>query len=183
MGLSDIVRGNHPGASPRFPVFFKGLVTKGFGRGAKQLGCPTANIPPEPYADYLTKQGVVDGVYYGLACVYPTAASLTEGSSGGKDDHGKVYGMAMNIGYVPYFQNTVLSMEVHLFHDFADDFYGHELRVIGLGYIRPEASFNNIDELIQAIQDDISYSKDRLEEEENKSFVDNEFFSPSASGD
>ena len=31
--------------------------------------------------------------------------------------------------------------EIHIMHDFKSDFYGHEMKVIVLGYIRPELDY------------------------------------------
>ena len=45
------------------PVQLHGNVTSGFGRGSKQLGFATANLPPEPLSDQL--QGLPKGVYFG----------------------------------------------------------------------------------------------------------------------
>jgi riboflavin kinase len=70
----------------------------------------------------------------------------------------KVFPMAMSLGWNPFYKNerltavrreaplrvyhTYLSQqEVHIMHDFATDFYGYELRVLVLGYIRPELDY------------------------------------------
>ena len=45
------------------PVRLHGNVTSGFGRGSKQLGFPTANLPPEPLKKEL--HGLPKGVYFG----------------------------------------------------------------------------------------------------------------------
>lgn len=38
----------------------------------------------------------------------------------------------------------IILQEVHLLHKFQDDFYGKELKVIIVGYIRPEKDFSSI---------------------------------------
>ncbi len=48
---------------PRAPICLSGPVIAGFGRGSKQLGVPTANLPPEPLAEELA--GLPAGVYFG----------------------------------------------------------------------------------------------------------------------
>ena len=58
-------------AHPAAPIRLAGAVTHGFGRGSRQLGVPTANLPPEPLAAQLA--GLADGVYFGCAA----AASWT----------------------------------------------------------------------------------------------------------
>ena len=50
---------SHPAA----PIRLAGAVTTGFGRGSRQLGVPTANLPPEPLEAQLA--GLPDGVYFG----------------------------------------------------------------------------------------------------------------------
>jgi len=129
---------------PSLPFFFKGKVIKGFGRGSKQLGIPTANLPVGEYDQLM--QNVPVGVYYGWASV----------------DRGPVFGMAMSIGWNPFFKNIKKTVEVHLFHQFEHDFYDSELCVIALGFIRKELDFKSLDELIKAIKEDIIYSQEQL---------------------
>ena len=45
------------------PVQLHGDVTSGFGRGSKQLGFATANLPPAPLAKQL--KSLPKGVYFG----------------------------------------------------------------------------------------------------------------------
>jgi len=52
--------------------------------------------------------------------------------------------MVMSIGWNPYYKNTQKTIEVHLLHQFPDDFYGEDLRVVVLGYLRPEANFPSL---------------------------------------
>jgi hypothetical protein len=47
----------------RGPVKLHGDVTSGFGRGSRQLGFATANLPPKPLATEL--EGLPKGVYFG----------------------------------------------------------------------------------------------------------------------
>lgn len=49
------------------PFFCRGQVVRGFGRGSKQLGIPTANFP-EQVVDNLPAD-VSTGIYYGWASV------------------------------------------------------------------------------------------------------------------
>lgn len=39
---------------------------------------------------------------------------------------------------------ALVRQEVHIFNDFGKDFYGQELRVIVLGYIRPEQNYDSL---------------------------------------
>lgn len=45
------------------PVLLNGKVTSGFGRGSRQLGFATANLPPEPLEHMLAQ--LPKGVYFG----------------------------------------------------------------------------------------------------------------------
>uniref|UniRef100_UPI0035900CC6 riboflavin kinase n=1 Tax=Myxine glutinosa TaxID=7769 RepID=UPI0035900CC6 len=99
---------------------FHGIVVKGFGRGSKQLGIPTANLP-ESVVDQLP-EGFPTGIYHGWANV------------GGGD----VHKMVMSVGWNPFYNNTKKSMEVHIIHKFDEDFYGQDIRAVVLEYIRAE---------------------------------------------
>jgi riboflavin kinase len=84
-----------------FPIFLKGPVIKGFGRGSKELGIPTgissfgpsdkANIDDKQCEDTLKE----NGVYYGYAKVY--------------DGDKQVEEMVMSVGFNPFYNNTVRS--------------------------------------------------------------------------
>jgi riboflavin kinase len=64
--------------------------------------------------------------------------------------------MVMSIGVNPHFRNEKKSMEAHLIHEFENDFYGSELSVVIVGYIRDEQSFASLEALIAAIHSDIN---------------------------
>ncbi|KND01450.1 riboflavin kinase [Spizellomyces punctatus DAOM BR117] len=130
---------------PPFPVYLKGAVSKGFGRGSRELGIPTANLPEE-VADEAGK--VIDtGIYYGWASV----GSCPE-----------VHPMVMSFGWNPYYKNEKRSAEVHIIHDYPQDFYGEELRIIVTGYIRAEKNYESLDALIDDINTDIRVAKNSL---------------------
>jgi len=149
-----------PLKSCTFPLLLKGLVIHGFGRGSKELGIPTANLPIERYAEELEKYPV--GVYYAWGCV-PSV------------DKGAVHKVAMSIGLNPFYNNTTKTIEAHILHTYDSDFYDEEMRLVVLGYIRPEWNFKSKEELIAAIEADIAYSKEVLDQEENLKFKDNPF--------
>lgn len=156
--LNYISRGRNTMACSNLPHFANGVVIKGFGRGSKELGIPTANYGPE-VVDNLPK-GIETGVYYGFANV----ANST------------VHKMVMSIGWNPYYHNEKKSMETHIMHQYENDFYGQELKVCILGYLRPEMNFNSLDELICAIKKDISDADKYLDEGKNSTFKTHEFF-------
>ncbi|KAJ3089480.1 riboflavin kinase [Quaeritorhiza haematococci] len=106
-----------------YPVDLKGLVSRGFGRGSKELGIPTEEVACA--ADkYLST-----GIYYGWASVGSNPA---------------VYPMVMSYGWNPYYKNEKRSAEVHIMHQFPEDFYDEELRVKVMGYIRPEKDYTSL---------------------------------------
>jgi len=141
------------------PYFTKGNVIKGFGRGSKDLGCPTANFSEDVVNKLPEDLGT--GVYFGFAQV----------------NGEEVYKMVMSIGWNPFYNNTKKSMETHVLHNFDSDFYGKELRVAIIGYLRPEKNFSSLNELIGAINDDIKEASARLEKPELLQFKSNPFFS------
>lgn len=140
------------------PHFADGKVVKGFGRGSKELGIPTANFP-ESVIEHLPEDTPC-GVYYGWASVAD----------------GEVHKMVMSIGWNPFFKNKKKSMEVHVIHSFNDDFYGSILKIIMLGYVRPMKSFESLDELITAIKTDIATAEEKLNLPENMDYRTNNFF-------
>ncbi|GAA5939149.1 riboflavin kinase [Sporobolomyces koalae] len=135
-------------ASPPFPVRLEGWVSRGFGRGSKDLGCPTANLPDSaisPYFDTLET-----GVYFGFARVLEPASSPRSST----DEHDRVHPMVMSIGWNPFYNNDTRTAEVHILHEYPSDFYGKELRVVMLGFIRPEYNYTSMDALIKDIETD-----------------------------
>jgi riboflavin kinase len=62
--------------------------------------------------------------------------------------------MVMSIGYNPFYKNTVRSAEVHVLHRFARDFYGCEMRVSILGFIRKELDYVSLEALVKDIEMD-----------------------------
>ncbi|KAG5516728.1 hypothetical protein RHGRI_037462 [Rhododendron griersonianum] len=133
------------GTLPIEPWYIGGPVIKGFGRGSKVLGIPTANLSTEGYSTVLLEQP--SGVYFGWA------ALSTRG----------IYKMVMSIGWNPYFNNPEKTIEPWLLHDFDDDFYGEDLHLAIVGYIRPEANFPSLESLIEKIYEDRRIAETALE--------------------
>ncbi|CAA0835984.1 Bifunctional riboflavin kinase/FMN phosphatase [Striga hermonthica] len=130
---------------PIDPWHIGGPVVKGFGRGSKLLGIPTANLSTEGFEDLLSEHP--SGVYFGWA---------------GLANHG-IYKMVMSIGWNPYFNNSEKTIEAWLLHEFNEDFYGKELRLIIVGYMRPEANFTSLESLIAKIHEDRKIAENALE--------------------
>ncbi|KAJ2485169.1 riboflavin kinase [Coemansia sp. RSA 2050] len=142
-GRPLIVGSDEP--EPPFPLYVQGTVVKGFGRGSKQLGIPTANLPSDVVERALTDIPI--GVYYGWAQV----------------DNGPVLPMVMSLGWNPFFKNEKRSGEVHIIHKFKDDFYGQNLRIAILAYIRAEKDYESLDALVEDINMDIRVAAKSLE--------------------
>ncbi|KAI0347491.1 riboflavin kinase [Trametopsis cervina] len=142
----DIVGPDAP--EPPFPIVLSGVVERGFGRGGKDLGCPTANLPDEslPVMSEVTQTGV----YYGYAQVAPTR----DGESPLNEEDVVVHPMVMSLGWNPFYKNKQLTAEIHLMHNFQRDFYGHHMTAIVLGYIRPELDYVSREALIEDIETD-----------------------------
>lgn len=148
------------GPEPPFPLRLSGPVIKGFGRGSKELQIPTANIPIAG----LSVGGCSDidsGVYFGFASLdLPTISTSAQ----------KVFPMVMSIGWNPFYKNSVRSVEIHIIHDFEEDFYGVEMRLVILGYIRPELDYVSKEALIEDIKTDIRVGLESLKRETYKKF-------------
>jgi riboflavin kinase len=70
--------------------------------------------------------------------------------------------MVMSIGYNPFYKNTVRSAEVHVLHKFEKDFYGSEMAISILGFIRPEYDYVDVESLIKDIKVDCEVAKSSL---------------------
>ncbi|PAV20709.1 riboflavin kinase [Pyrrhoderma noxium] len=167
----EIVGPESPAAP--FPIALCGAVQKGFGRGGKDLGCPTANLPDEAVRPL--SAATTTGVYYGFAQVRP---SNVEGKSNdlSQEDSG-VYPMAMSLGWNPFYKNERLSAEVHIMHNYKNDFYGKEMRVLVLGYIRPELDYTSREALIADIETDKKVAIRSLDRPAYARYAKDTFFS------
>ncbi|KAK6124426.1 hypothetical protein DH2020_041846 [Rehmannia glutinosa] len=114
------------GTLPIEPWYIGGPVIKGFGRGSKVLGIPTANLSTESFSAL----ELPSGVYFGWA------------------------GLA---------NRGIYKMEPWLLHDFNEDFYGEDLRLVVVGYIRAEANFSSIESLVAKIHEDRKIAENALE--------------------
>ncbi|KAF8857992.1 riboflavin kinase [Acephala macrosclerotiorum] len=164
--------GEDSGPSAPFPLRMGGKVVKGFGRGSKELGIPTANLPVEG-TPWIEK--AKSGVYFGWASLllpsdhpsllpppsgdktissttFPTEVPYPAASVNPPEEKQKegwrVYPMVMSIGFNPFYGNTVRSAEVHVMHGFGRDFYGCEMRIAIGGFIRPEYDYESLEKLV-----------------------------------
>lgn len=116
-----------------------GLVVHGSGRG-KELGFPTANLDVAfallpPYGVYAVRAQVAGSSYQGVA----------------------------NIGLRPTVENAATSpvVEVHLF-DVTDDFYGKEMTLEFVKFLRSEKKFATLAELQHQIVSDSAEARSSL---------------------
>eukprot|EP00762_Andalucia_godoyi_P002774 ANDGO_04405.mRNA.1 Putative riboflavin kinase len=137
------------------PVVLRGAVCKGFGRGSKLLGIPTANLPIEGNETSLEALGT--GIYFGWARL---------------EDDVRLHKTVLSIGYNPHFSDVQQkTIEPHLLSSFNEDFYGKLLEVKVLGFLRNEAKFDSLEDLISAIHHDIHLATDLLDSDEYKALA------------
>lgn len=146
------------------PYFVQGKVCKGFGRGSKELGIPTANFNYH-VIEKLPKE-LDCGIYYGFANI----------------NNGSVYKAVLSIGWNPYYQNDKKSVETHILHKFDGDFYGANLKLVILGHIRPERDFLSLDDLINEIHNDIAIAESKLDNNELDKYRKHIFFTSEGEG-
>lgn len=143
------------------PVKVAGKVQHGFKRGSRDLGTPTANLPGTLLAD----EKIVDrdGVYLGFGRVPKFG--------------GKVVKMVANLGRnITYNDVKERVLEAYLISDlFDEDFYGEEMRLSILGFMRPEWKFESLDELVNHIRNDVKVAEEALGFEQAIKFTNDEF--------
>ncbi|GIJ82560.1 riboflavin kinase [Aspergillus pseudoviridinutans] len=191
-GPRDPVAGPDSGPEPPYPVRLSGPVIKGFGRGSKELGIPTANIPAEGLADCPDLQ---IGVYYGVVALDPAKFQYQEGegsSTAGADARTTILPAVLSIGYNPFFKNKTKSVEVHVMPPLSSpsptaegagaagqvkfntlpDFYGTQLKLLILGYIRPEYDYVSLEALIEDIRVDCEVARKSLQRPAYQCYID-----------
>ncbi|KAF7717633.1 Uncharacterized protein PECH_002991 [Penicillium ucsense] len=172
----DPVAGPDAGPESPYPIRLSGPVIKGFGRGSKELGIPTANIP----ADDLSEEHpeLTTGVYYGVVALDPRAQSHEDSRNDGENSaETTILPAVLSIGYNPFYKNTVRSVEIHIMPQLTEpsptavaqpkfhrmpDFYGTKLNLLILGYIRPEYDYVSLDALIEDIRVDCEVARQSL---------------------
>jgi riboflavin kinase/FMN adenylyltransferase len=128
-----------------YSYFLSGTVVKGKQLG-RTIGFPTANISLEEDYKLVPQNGV-----------YVVQAEI---------DGKTIYGM-MNIGFNPTVQGKQKTIEVHLF-DFDTDIYNRKIQVAILQRIRSEKKFESIELLTKQLDEDRSFSRNYLQNLENK---------------
>eukprot|EP00928_Gymnodinium_smaydae_P043481 TRINITY_DN29118_c0_g1_i1.p1 TRINITY_DN29118_c0_g1~~TRINITY_DN29118_c0_g1_i1.p1 ORF type:complete len:488 (+),score=98.53 TRINITY_DN29118_c0_g1_i1:74-1465(+) len=164
------------------PVRLRAKVVRGFRRGSKQLGFPTANLhipwdtedpsrlPPDERAVLEFAERSDTGIYCGLACIEE------HGPAGG------VHRVAMSMGWNPTFTDLkAKTIEPWLMHTFEEDFYGCHLRLLVLGYIRPEVAFGSVEELVREIAADGDFCRRALDAPPLAAYFSDAFLHPPSS--
>merc|ERR1739848_49762 len=151
------------------PIYVQGKVTRGFGRGSKDLGIRTANYSNELVESLPTQLDT--GIYYCWAQVVydnsnksltpPKAEDLPENQP---DNYTctKVLPAVMSVGWNPFYKNEKKSMETHIIHKFDEDFYDAVLRVSIVGRLRGEKNYSSLQDLIDDIHRDIANAQTEL---------------------
>ncbi len=120
-----------------YPWFVSAKVIHGDKRG-RELGYPTANMRLDPdcgleHGIYAVRVGVGERRYDGVA----------------------------SFGRRPMFDQGTVLLEVFLF-DFAGDLYGETIDVAFLQWIRPERTFDSVDDLVRRMNEDAKLARAAL---------------------
>ncbi len=127
-------------------VVLTGIVEHGDARGGAELGYPTANLDLAPHA---ARPGL--GIYAG-------AARLASGDW---------RAAAISVGRRPqFYEHGDVLIEAFLL-DFSGDLYGQTLDLVFLQFLRGEATFNSVEELIEQMGKDVAATTERFEPHRN----------------
>jgi riboflavin kinase/FMN adenylyltransferase len=119
------------------PYRLEGEVVHGDGRG-KSIGIPTANLETD------------DEKLVPAAGVYACQAQVFD----------QIFPAAVNIGIRPTFESADNRSHVEAYIlDFSKDLYTHRIAIEFFSRLRGEVKFNNVDDLILQIQDDIDQTR------------------------
>lgn len=124
------------------PILLRANVVHGFKRGSKELGIPTANLSMDDLGQ--TGQDLKTGIYFGWCML-----------------HSKPFCTVVSVGWNPFYKNEKKTVEAHLIAQL-DDFYDEKISVLLFGYLRDEANFGSLDELIACIHNDIRLTQEHL---------------------
>lgn len=136
----------------------RGEVVRGAGRGGRELGYPTANL-------YLPETVALpaDGVYAGWFTITDDRVIDREISREIDGDMvpGVRYPTAVSVGTNPTFGDERRSVEAFVL-DREADLYGHHVMVEFVDHLRPMVKFNGIDELMEAMANDVAKTREIL---------------------
>lgn len=122
------------------PHRVEGIVVRGAQRG-RELGFPTANVETLPHTAI-----PADGVYAGWLHA-----------------QGEAMPAAISVGTNPQFDGTERTVEAYAIDRVGLDLYGLHVAVDFLAFVRGQARFDSIEELLVAITDDVKRSRELIE--------------------
>ncbi|MDV6305913.1 bifunctional riboflavin kinase/FAD synthetase [Gordonia amicalis] len=131
------------------PHRVEGVVVRGDGRG-RDLGYPTANVAPPMYAAI-----PADGVYAAWFTI------LGVGPAVGEVLPGERYQAAVSVGTNPTFSGRTRTVEAFVLDKNAD-LYGQHVAVDFVHRIRGMVQFDGIDDLVTAMGDDVTKTREIL---------------------
>ncbi|HXH52462.1 MAG TPA: bifunctional riboflavin kinase/FAD synthetase [Sphingomicrobium sp.] len=137
--IREALAAGDPGTATRLltrAFAVEGEVERGDGRGASELGCPTANLR---LGDYQRPK-------YGIYSVRVRLDEETE------------YPGVASFGVRPMFEPPVELLEAHLF-GFSGDLYGRTIEVALHHYIRPEQKFGSMAALAERMREDAAEAR------------------------
>ena len=124
----------------------------------------------EPPACFELFDDAEEGVYVGWAAI--------DGHGGGA-----VHKAVLSIGWNPVYQNKERTVEAYICHDFDEDFYGAQMKLLICAFFRPQADFKDYEKpfeaLIEAITTDVAFGKAALDSDALKGFREDGFFAAS----
>ena len=120
-----------------YPWFVTGEVIHGDKRG-RELGFPTANLRLDASC----------GLRHGI---YAVRVSVS----------GRRYDGVASFGRRPMFDTGAVLLEVFLF-DFAGELYGRPIDVAFIAWLREEATFASVDDLVRQMQEDARRAREML---------------------
>ncbi|KAI9835006.1 MAG: hypothetical protein M1819_002729 [Sarea resinae] len=176
-GPRDLYAGPPDGPESPYPIKVRGKVVKGFGRGSKELGFPTANIPITSLLSTLP-----NGIYIGWVALdlrtassssspsisttsTTTSTTTTPALEKQKALPPATYEAVLSLGQNPYYDNEQRTLEVHVPHEFGFDFYGARVNLLILAFVRPEYDYDSLEALKADIGTDVEVARRSLARE------------------
>ena len=126
------------------PHRLDGVVVRGDQRG-RDLGFPTANVRPEPFAAV-----PADGIYAGRVVRIDEWGNTLTGLP--------ALPAAISVGSNPTFEGRHRSVEAYIL-DFAGDLYGQNLGVEFVHRLRGMVRFDSVDALVTQMTDDVTQTR------------------------
>lgn len=75
-----------------------------------------------------------------------------------------VHKAVLSIGWNPFYDNKQRTVEAYICHEIPGDFYGAQMQLLICGFLRPQANFDSMEQLIEAITADVEFGKELLDD-------------------